>query len=248
MSLRFLYPGDVSPEYGAAADAVLFKEVSEERSPPTLFIYSRNKPTISLGRFRDFDKDANLRFVKENNISVVRRVSGGSSIFTSSSQIICSLVIKDSFENIQESYFEICKCIMSALDSLDINSLFKEPNDIIVNGRKISGSAQYRAKGFLLHHGSLIIEPEPLMDKVLKPVKNRSYDGVISVSESLNRKVTKEEVVLALRNAFEENLKMRIYDGLFTKKETEDILSRQEEFKVSVSDLSNPSKRLPEDP
>lgn len=248
MNLRFLYSGGVSPGYGAAADAVLFKEVSEGRSPPTLFIYSRNKPTVSLGRFRNLDNDVNLRFVEENGISVVRRISGGSSIFTSSSQIICSLVIKDSFENIKESYFEICKCIRSALDSLDIDSLFKEPNDIIVDGRKISGSAQYRAKGFLLHHGSLIIEPEPLMDKVLMPVKNRSYGGVISVSESLNRKVAKEEVVLALRNAFEENLKMCVYDGSFTRKETEDILSRQEEFKVSISDLSNPSKRLPEDP
>ncbi len=240
MKLRFLYSKGVSPEYGTAADAVIFEEVSEKRSPPTLFIYSRNRPTVSLGRFRNPEEDVYADFVAENGISLVRRISGGSSIFTGPSQIIYSLAVEDTFKDRRESYYEICKCVMSALNILGIESSFKEPNDILVGGKKISGSAQYRAKGFLIQHGTVIIKPEPLMDRVLKPVKDRSYDNITSVEEILGYGISEEDTVRAVRDAFGKNLKLAIYDGVFTERETENILARQNEFRVSVSDLSDP--------
>lgn len=240
MKIRFLNPGDVPPEYGAAADAAIFKEVSEGRSPPTLLIYSRNKPTVSLGRFRKTEEDTHTELVEKFNVSVVRRISGGSSILTGTSQIIYTLAIEDTFKNRQESYFEICKCVMSALSSLGVETVFKEPNDILANERKISGSAQYRAKGFLLQHGTVIIDPEPLLDEILKPVKDRSYRGTVSLSECLKRNVSKQEVISAVRRAFEKEFETEIYEGTFTEKENELIFSTMKDFKVSVSDLSNP--------
>jgi lipoate-protein ligase A len=239
MKLRFLYSKGVSPEYGAAADAAIFEEVSEKRSPPTLFVYSRNRPTVSMGRFRDPKEDIHIDFVNGNGISVVRRISGGSSVFTGSSQIIYSLTVKDTFGNRQESYSEICGHIMHALEMLGAEPSFKEPNDILADGKKISGSAQYRAKGYLIQHGTLIIGPEPLMDKVLKPVKNRSYGGTVSLEEILGHGVSEEDVVRAVRDAFGKNF-METYDGEFTERETGRIRSEKKNFKVSVSGLSDP--------
>jgi lipoate-protein ligase A len=240
MKIRFLNPGEVPPEYGAAADAAIFKEVSEERSPPTLLIYSRNRPTVSLGRFRNPEEDIRTELIEESDVSVVRRISGGSSVLTGTSQLVYSLTIKDVYKNRSESYFEICKCVRSAVESLGIDTVFKEPNDILANGRKISGSAQYRAKGFLLQHGTIIIEPEPLLDIILKPVKDRSYPGTTSLSECLNRNVSKHEIIPALRESFEKGLEAELYDGSFTETEKEFISSVREEFKVSVSGLSDP--------
>ena len=240
MKIRFLNPGEVPPEYGAAADAAIFKEVSEERSPPTLLIYSRNRPTVSLGRFRNAEEDVRTELIEKSDISVVRRISGGSSVFTGTSQLVYSLAVKDIYKNRSESYFKICKCVRSAMESLGVDTVFKEPNDILANGRKISGSAQYRAKGFLLQHGTVIIEPEPLLDKILKPVKDRSYPGTTSLSECLNRDVSKHEVIRALHESFEKGLASELYDGTFTETEKEFISSTGEEFRVSVSGLSDP--------
>lgn len=240
MKLRFLYSEGVSPEYGTAADAAIFEEVSEKRSPPTLFVYSRNRPTVSLGRFRNPEEDIYTDLIEKHGISVVRRISGGSSVFTDSSQIIYSLAVKDDFENRKESYRRICSGIRLALESFGIESSFKEPNDILVNGRKISGSAQYRAKGFLIQHGTLIVGPNPLMDKVLKPVKDRSYGGTVSLTELLGHGISEEEVVNAVRTAFEKSTGLQTYDGVFTERETEYIKTRQKDFRVSVSDLSGP--------
>ena len=240
MKLRFLYSKGVPPGYGTAADAVIFEEVSENRSPPTLFIYSRREPTVSLGRFRDLNEDAHIEVIEKHGISVVRRISGGSSVFTDSGQIIYSLIVKDGFGNRDRSYRSICSSVASALEALGIESGFKEPNDILVNGKKISGSAQYRAKGFLIQHGTLIVGPNPLMDEVLKPVKDRSYGGTVSLTELLGYSIPEEDVVTVLRRAFETSTGMPSYDGAFTERESGCIESRQKDFRVSVSDLSDP--------
>lgn len=232
MNARFVDLGTVSPEYGAAADAVVFDEVSERRSPPTLHIYSRNRPTISLGRFRDLDTDVRKDVLEHLDLAVVRRISGGSTILTGTSQIIYSFTTKDIFLNKKDSYAKICGCVASALNSLGLNAEHKEPNDVLVKGMKISGGAQYRAKGSLIQHGTLIVEPEPLIDDVLLPQKDKTCSGITSISECLGRSITRKEIVNALRTAFMNNLDLEFTDCILTSNELELISQRSESFKV----------------
>lgn len=137
MIARFVDLGEVPPEYGAAADAVVFDEVSQHRSSPTLHVYSRDRPTISLGRFRDLDTDVNNDVLEHLGLSVVRRISGGSTILTGTSQIIYSLTMEDIFLNKKESYSRICGCVSSALNHLGLDAEYKEPNDILVRDMNI---------------------------------------------------------------------------------------------------------------
>lgn len=232
MIARFTDLGIVSPEYGAAADAVVFDEVSEHRSPATLHIYSRNRTTISLGRFRDFDIDVNKDVLEDPDISVVRRISGGSTILTGTCQIIYSLTLEDIFLNKKDSYSKICACVASALNSLGLDAAYKEPNDILVQGMKISGGAQYRAKGFLIQHGTVITEPEPLIDTALIQIKDRKYSRTTSMSECLGYSILRGDVVNALRSAFETKLGLKFTDDVLTSRELKLIAQKSESFKV----------------
>ena len=232
MIVRFANLGTVTPEYGTAADAVVFDEVSEHRSPPTLHIYSRNNATISLGRFRDLDTDVRKDALEDLDLSIVRRISGGSTILTGKSQIIYSFTSEYIFLNKKDSYTKICGCIVSALNSLGMDAEYKEPNDVLVKGMKISGGAQYRAKGFLMQHGTVIIEPEPLIDKVLIPIKNKKYSRITSISECMGYSILRKDIVNALRTAFETDLNFKFTDGMLNDRELKLISQRSESFKV----------------
>ena len=232
MIARFADLGTVPPEYGAAADAVVFDEVSERRSPSTLHIYSRDRTTISLGRFRDLDTDVRKDVLEHLGLSVIRRISGGSTILTGTSQIIYSLTSEDIFLNKKDSYVKICGCIVSALNSLGLNAEYKEPNDVLVRGMKISGGAQYRAIGCLIQHGTVIVEPEPLIDEVLVSTKDRKYLRTTSISECLGHSILRENIVNALRTAFENNLSLEFTNSMLTDRELKLISQRSESFKV----------------
>lgn len=232
MIARFTDLGTVPPEYGAAADAVVFDEVSEHRSLPTLHVYSRDNPTISLGRFRDLDKDVRKDAVEHLGLSVVRRISGGSTILTGTSQIIYSFTVKDIFLNKKDSYTKICGRVASALNHIGLDAEYKEPNDVLVEGMKISGGAQYRSKGYLIQHGTLIVEPEPLIDAVLTPIKDRKYSRTTSISECLGHYIPRKDVVNALRTSFGTGLELQFTDGTLTDRELQLISQRSEGFKA----------------
>lgn len=229
---RFIDLGSVPPEYGSVVDAIIFDEVSEGRSPATLHVYSRDRSTISLGRFRDPDIDVKRDVLESAGVSVIRRVSGGSTIFTGTSQIIYSVTMEDIFPSKKDSYQRICDCIVTALGSLGIEAGYKPPNDVLADGKKISGSAQYRAKGFLLQHGTVIVEPEPLIDEILSPVKNRGYPGTVSIYECLGRTVPRNIVVDAIMESFISKLGLDLEDGMLSDREHDSVRLRSESFKV----------------
>ncbi|MGI5964353.1 MAG: lipoate--protein ligase family protein [Candidatus Methanomethylophilaceae archaeon] len=234
MNCRFTDLGHVDPERGAAADSAVFGHVSGKLAPCTVMVYSRNRPAVSLGRFRNIEEDVRCGKLKEYGVSAVRRISGGSTVFTGTSQIIYSVVAEDNFGKKSESYERLCGCLISALRRTGVNAFFKEPNDVLSEGKKISGSAQYRRDGFVLHHGTLIMEPEPLAGEILKPVKHGNYDGITSVNECLGHSVSRDVMVKNIRDGFGE-----LFDfdetGL-TREETELIDETAGRFRVSVSD------------
>ena len=191
--------GFVSPDEGSELEKRLLSE--RKRS---LSIYSRDRPTVSLGRFNDAGECADLDFAKRNGISVVRRMSGGSAIYSDSDQLVFTLVTdRSSFRDKEDSYRTICGCLVDTLGILGIEAEYKPMNDVLVNGRKISGCAQYRGRDTLLHHGTLILKlNSEMMDGVLRSVKERKYPGLTSVEDSLGYVPERKEILKAFGEGF----------------------------------------------
>ncbi len=94
---------------------------------------------------------------------------------------------------------------MKTLAHLGIDATYKPVNDVLVDGMKISGCAQYRDRDKLLHHGTLILRLDSeRMDKVLRPVKERKYPGLTSVEGSLGYVPEREEILRAFEKGFED--------------------------------------------
>ncbi len=134
----------------------------KEREENTLTFYSRDRPTVSLGYFGNAEESIDLDLCREKDIGIVRRPSGGSAVFTDPGQIIYSVTLEAGMvpTNPKDSYPLICGGVVTALRSLGMAAEHKPLNDVVVHGRKISGSAQTRKAGFVLQHGTVIVDSD----------------------------------------------------------------------------------------
>ncbi len=193
--------GIVTPEEGLDIERRLFSERKESFS-----IYTRDRPTVSLGRFSDIGESVDEGFAERESVTIVRRMSGGSPVYSDRDQLVFTAVLRrDRFASKTESYETLCGCTVRALAHLGIEASYKPVNDVLVNGMKISGCAQYRDRETLLHHGTLILRLDSeMMDNVLRPVKERKYPRLTSVEESLGQVPGREEILRAFEKGFED--------------------------------------------
>ncbi len=193
----------------AVAEAISFNEAS-----PTVRIYGWRPSAISIGRFQSAEDEVELEECRRRDIDLVRRRTGGGAVYHDEEgeitySVICPerLVSKD----INASYRDICHLIVNALAAIGIEAEFKPINDILVGGRKISGSAQTRRQGVFTMHGTVLFDVDPeTMFSVLKVGRTKVSDkDLVSFQDRVTSvrdvsEATLEELLLAMFNAFVE--------------------------------------------
>ena len=168
---RLVDSGTVTPPESAALDEAILEAHSMGSVPDTLHFYVRSSPTVSVGYFQMAGESLDLDACRRLGVSVVRRGSGGSSIYTDSGQLIYGLVMgaKELPPTPEASFALVCGTIAKALSSFGVDARHRPVNDIEVGGRKVSGSAQLRRRGSVLQHGTVIVDTDlDAMDAVLR--------------------------------------------------------------------------------
>jgi lipoate-protein ligase A len=190
---------------------------------PVLRFFAWKPAAISIGYFQGLDEEVDLGKCKELGIDYVRRITGGGAVFHDA-ELTYSFVIpeKELPEDILESYGIICGAIIKGLQKLGINAAYAPINDIICNGKKISGNAQTRRKGIILQHGTILLDVDvDRMFSLLKVPDEKIKDKLIANVKERVAGINKayDEVADALRQGFKEQ---------FSAELTEDELSQQE--------------------
>jgi lipoate-protein ligase A len=212
--LRLVDSGLCHPLYSVALEEAILESCSKGLMPPTLHIYVRDRPTVSLGYFEKVETAVDPQVLQDEQVFLVRRMSGGSTIFTDQGQLIFSLTVdQGAIPKPEDAYALTCGVIVNALRSIGIEAEHKLPNDIVVKGRKISGSAQTRKKGMLMVHGTLLVDTDlDRMMRVLRPrhdKHSRTREQMTCLREELGRSPDMNEVKDALVHAFSEELEQR---------------------------------------
>lgn len=193
--------GFISPE-----ESIDVERTALNSSGSDVWLFSRDVPTVSLGAFNSEADCIDTGFITDNDIRVIRRISGGSAVYTDRDQIVFTYATdRARFKDKNESYTEICGALIRTLSFLGIEAEYKPVNDVLVNGMKISGCAQYRDRGRLLHHGTLILRLNSLMmDSSLIPKKKRKYGRLTSVEECLGYVPDRKEILKAFEEGFQD--------------------------------------------
>lgn len=204
MNWRLVDSGVVSPARSAAIDEAILLARSKGLVPNTLHLYRRDAPTVSIGHFESVERCVNLPLAREKGVHIIRRMSGGSAIYTDQCQLIYSLVVNEDAvpRAPAEAFATICQGMVVALGLLGLRAEFKPVNDVQVGGKKLSGSAQLRRWGAVVQHGTVIVDMDlDLMASLLKGGK-RSRQQMTSLTAEMGRRPSWEEVKGALVEGF----------------------------------------------
>jgi lipoate---protein ligase len=142
--------GTHDPFFNLALEEVLLKNRKEE-----YFILGINTPSVIIGKHQSAHREVNTKFVNENNIPVIRRISGGGTVFHDTGNLNFTF-IRQCEAGKQVDFRKHTQPVIDFLRSLGINAIFEGKNDIKVDGLKISGNAEHVHRNRVLHHGTLL--------------------------------------------------------------------------------------------
>lgn len=156
----------------------------------TLRFY-RSLPTVSIGLHQAAERELRLDYCAAREIEVARRVSGGGALYLDPDQLGFSLVLRRprAWEGLglQDLLFLFCAGIANGLRQLGIDSRFKRPNDLEVQGRKISGAFCATSRKSLLFQGTLLLDADvkTMLEALRAPTEKLSPDGLAAARERL---------------------------------------------------------------
>ena len=156
----------LDPFYNQALEEYLFQNRIEQ----DIFLLWRNRPAVIVGCYQNICQEVNMRQLKERGIPIVRRSSGGGTVYHDLGNVNYSLMKKRS--KVLE-YDDFLFPVIEALRKLGIMAEKDRCSDIAIAGKKISGSAQKVTAERVLHHGTLLYDSDlSLLDEIT--TKNKS--------------------------------------------------------------------------
>ena len=154
----YLETGSVDPAYNLAFEEYV---LSHYRSGNILILW-QNDNAVIIGRNQNTAEEINQHFVDAHNIHVIRRNTGGGAVYHDMGNLNYSFIADaDSIDKAAIQYF--LEPVVRALRELGLDAECSGRNDILVSGKKVSGTAQQLSKGRLLHHGTLLFDSNPDM-------------------------------------------------------------------------------------
>ncbi|MEI6100494.1 MAG: lipoate--protein ligase [Eubacteriales bacterium] len=151
-----------------------------------VFTFWRTHPTLMTGRYQITAAEINEAYAKEKQIRVVRRISGGGTIYTDEGGWQFTFITKN--KNMETGFQKFTAPIVLALQNLGIEATLSGRNDLLINGKKFSGNAQHHSKLRMLHHGSILYNTN--LEELVRSI-SVSDDKIISKGiQSIRQRVT----------------------------------------------------------
>ncbi|MDY6800483.1 MAG: lipoate--protein ligase [Bacteroidota bacterium] len=185
---------ETNPYFNLAAEEYVLKNFKEN-----CFMLWRNTPSIIVGKHQNTLAEINIDYVKEDNIDVVRRLSGGGAVFHDLGNLNFTFIKNVNSEGNLVDFKKYTQPVIDVLQQLGVDAKFGGRNDIMINGQKVSGNAEHIFKRRVLHHGTLLfssvmadlykalkVNPLKYQDKGVKSVRSR----VTNISEHLPEKMS----------------------------------------------------------
>lgn len=143
----------------------------------------QNENAIIVGYYQNTSREINVSFVRERNIKVVRRLSGGGAVYHDLGNLNYTFIGEQNERN-RIDFVKFCSRIVDALTAMGVRAERSGRNDITIEGKKVSGNAQYFRKGRVMHHGTLLFDSDlTVLSQALNVPKDKMESkGIKSVA------------------------------------------------------------------
>lgn len=251
---RLLDTGVQEAADNMALDEAILEHVARGESPPTIRFYAWSRPTVSLGYFQRARKEIAETEIGARDYRLVRRMTGGRAVLHDR-ELTYSVIVPGDHELAKYSVVESYRLLSQGLrdgflalgvaaklvsladdsekakfESLGSAACFDSPSwyELVVEGRKIAGSAQVRAHGGMLQHGALLLDLD--VDDLFSLLLFRSEeerarlraefdDRAVSVKQLTGRMVSYDEAAAAFASGFTTGLPAVLQPGQLSASE-----------------------------
>lgn len=247
----FINSGACSPSFNMALDEALMDWHSDGILPPIVRFYGWEPATLSIGYFQNVEKEINMEAVKEHNLGFVRRPTGGRGVLHEH-ELTYSIIVSEDYQDmpatVTEAYRVLSEGLLIGFQKLGLNANFSVPDtdkmksdlknpksgvcfdapswyELVVEGKKVAGSAQTRQKGVILQHGAILLDLDEdklvsLFNYPSEAVKERVRRGLPQKAVAINRlretPATIEECEEAFKDGFAEGLNVNFQPYVLT--------------------------------
>ncbi|MED3708920.1 lipoate--protein ligase [Peribacillus frigoritolerans] len=157
--------GITDPRINLAIEEYALKHLNIDE---TYLLFYINRPSIIIGRNQNTIEEINSDYVDEKGITVVRRLSGGGAVYHDLGNLNFSFITKDDGDSFH-NFKKFTQPVVETLEKLGIHAELSGRNDILAEGKKISGNAMFSTKGRMFSHGTLLFQSE--MDHIVSALK-----------------------------------------------------------------------------
>lgn len=263
---NFINTGSNDPYYNMAMDEALLNFVSRGEIDPVVRFYTWNPATLSVGYFQRLKKEIDIDKVKEKEFGLIRRQTGGRGVLHDK-ELTYSVIVPESHPNmpstITEAYRVISKGLLEGFKLLGFDAYFaiprskeereklKQPRsavcfdapswyELVVEGRKIAGSAQTRQKGVILQHGSLLqdVDVDELFDmfifkndRLKEKMKKAFVDKAVAINDISDRHISIEEMEKAFEEGFKKGLNIEFKPLSLTENQLAEVKVLEEKYR-----------------
>ena len=142
------------PYFNLALEEYVFEKMDREQE---YFMLWQNDNTIVVGKYQNTAQEINQKFVDDNDIRVVRRLSGGGAVYHDRGNLNFTFIV-DQKKGFDFNFRRFAMPVVEALDSMGIRAEFTGRNDLVIDGKKFSGNSQYLKQNRIMHHGCIMID------------------------------------------------------------------------------------------
>lgn len=135
-------------------NAGLEKKYLTEHPAQEVLLFYINRPAVIVGRNQCIEAEANTPYCRQHNIEIVKRISGGGTVYHDYGNINYAFIIPKG--NIPVLEMDFATPIIKALHSFGINAAVGQRKELLVDNKKISGTASHVTRDRILFHGTLL--------------------------------------------------------------------------------------------
>lgn len=194
---------NTNPYFNLALEEALIKQ---DNFNEDILLLWQNYNTIVIGKNQNTIEEVNQAKVEQDNVMVVRRLSGGGAVFHDQGNLNFTFITKK--KNNLYNFETFVQPIINALKKLGLNAQFTGKNDIQIDGKKISGNAQYFHNDKVLHHGTVLfnvdltklgqylnVDPIKMVSKGIKSIKAQVTNILPLLAESITIEQLKDLIL-----------------------------------------------------
>lgn len=116
------------------------------------------RPSVIFGRNQLIENEVNTVYCRSNNISMYRRKSGGGCVYADMNNVMFSYITKD--ENVSFTFNKYIQLVVEVLQKMGVDAVASGRNDIMIDGKKVSGNAFYHIPGRSIVHGTMLYDTD----------------------------------------------------------------------------------------